>query len=486
MSATEKTPIDFYNLFVDDEIVDVIVTHTNLYAEQEIVKKIMLEDITPGSRINAWKETDPNEIKLFFAILLWMGLDKKPSIGDYWSSSILYQNPISKFMSRNRFELLLSFIHFANNEEAPPGNRLHKIDNLLLLLNQKFSEMYEPGENITIDESMIPYRGRLKFRQYIPNKRHRYGIKAYKLCLPRGYTWHTKLYTGKEEREKGNLTITTRTTMEIVEPLLDEGRVLYTDNYYTSVELAEQLLSRKTHLTGTLRKNRKHNPARVTKAKLRRGEMKLQQHKNKKIVVGKWKDKRDVLFLTTKNVPEMVEIEGFRGIKQTKPSTIVEYNQAKGYIDLSDQLSSYSNTLRRGVKWFRKVAFELLTNTATVNSYRLYTLVVGKRMSIVRFREAIVKSILENVHIMDEQMLLSPRQTNQKHALEESQPKRGRCQICYDKFTKISAQHAMKMSKQVKTSCRQCKYKFMCIECFFDIHHCISKSLSKHCRGSDT
>ncbi|KAJ8882159.1 hypothetical protein PR048_018647 [Dryococelus australis] len=169
----------------------------------------------------------------------------------------------SKYLSRNRFELLLSFVHFAKNEDAPPDSRLHKIDNLQQLQNLKFSEMYEPGGNITIEESVIPFRGRLKFRQYIPNKRHRYGIK----CLLQGYMWHAKIFTGKEERDRGNLTVTTR-TMETVEPLLDKGRVLYTYNYYTSVELAEQLLARKTYLTGTLITNSKHNPGCVTKAKL--------------------------------------------------------------------------------------------------------------------------------------------------------------------------------------------------------------------------
>ncbi|KAJ8896383.1 hypothetical protein PR048_001727, partial [Dryococelus australis] len=110
----------------------------------------------------------------------------------------------------------------------------------------------------------------------------------------------------------------------------------------------------------------------------------------------------------------------WREKKRTKPSTIVEYNQAKGYIDHSDQFYSYGNTLRRG-----KIVFELLTNTATVNSHRLYTLVVGTKLSIDQFRDAIVTSIFE------------------------SQLNRGRCQVCYNKFTKrVSVQHAMKMSKQ--------------------------------------
>lgn len=72
----------------------------------------------------------------------------------------------------------------------------------------------------------------------------------------RGYTWRLKLYAGKEAFRK-NETLSTNTVMELVEPLLDQGRVLYTDNVYTSVQLAHILNEKQTHLTGTLRKKEK-------------------------------------------------------------------------------------------------------------------------------------------------------------------------------------------------------------------------------------
>ncbi|CAH1998833.1 unnamed protein product [Acanthoscelides obtectus] len=352
LEHTEKTPLDFYNLFLDDEIMDLIVSNTNLYATQELCKLIAREEITTGSRYNAWTDTNREEMKIFIAFLLWMGLDRKPEIRDYWKKHILYKNDVSCYISRNRFELLLGFIHFADNEMASPDNRLYKIEHLLRLLNNKFSIMFEPGEKITIDESMIPFRGRIKFRQYIPSKRHKYGLKVYKVCLLGGYTWHAKVYTGKAS--SGNLTVTTRTTMELMEPLLDQGRTLFTDSFYTSVELAEELLKRKTHLLGTLRVNRKHNPHGVTKAKLRRGDMKYLQHSEKKIIIGKWKDKRDVLFLTTKQVPHLVEIESRGGRRMQKPSTIVDYNSAKGYIDLSDQMADCLHNIKESIGELKK------------------------------------------------------------------------------------------------------------------------------------
>jgi hypothetical protein len=52
---------------------------------------------------------------------------------------------------------------------------------------------------VVIDESMVPFRGRLLFKQYIPGKRHKYGVKLYKLCLPGKYTYALEIYLGKKQ-----------------------------------------------------------------------------------------------------------------------------------------------------------------------------------------------------------------------------------------------------------------------------------------------
>lgn len=61
--------------------------------------------------------------------------------------------------------------------------------------------------------------------------------------------------------------------MSLMESLLDTGRTLFIDIYYTSVGLAHEQLQRKTHLVGTLRQNRKLNPRDVVSKVLKKGEM---------------------------------------------------------------------------------------------------------------------------------------------------------------------------------------------------------------------
>ena len=63
--------------------------------------------------------------------------------------------------------------------------------------------------------------------------------------------------------------------------------------------------------------------------------------------------------------------------KKNGPSTIktkvvIDYNKGKSSVDLCDQMASYLSPLRKTVKWYRKVAVELLTSTSMVNTHILY------------------------------------------------------------------------------------------------------------------
>jgi hypothetical protein len=76
-------------------------------------------------------------------------------------------------MSRDKFELLLKFYHFSNNEKQhEDDDRLFKLKPLLDLLQLRFMSFYVPGSIITIDETMVRWKDRLLFKQYIPDKSH--------------------------------------------------------------------------------------------------------------------------------------------------------------------------------------------------------------------------------------------------------------------------------------------------------------------------
>ncbi|KRZ72739.1 PiggyBac transposable element-derived protein 4 [Trichinella papuae] len=59
-------------------------------------------------------------------------------------------------------------------------------------------KMYNPSENVTVDERLYPFKGRCQFRQYMPKKPAKYGIKFWVACCSKSsYAWNMQSYTGK-------------------------------------------------------------------------------------------------------------------------------------------------------------------------------------------------------------------------------------------------------------------------------------------------
>ncbi|KAJ8935510.1 hypothetical protein NQ314_012764 [Rhamnusium bicolor] len=170
-----------------------------------------------------------------------------------------------------------------NSDPNAENDRLFKIRNIIELCCKQFQETLEPAEELMIDESMVPWRGRLVFRQYLPAKSHKYGVKVYKICTPEGYTYDLRVYAEKND-PTGTATAkanghTYNICMELLEKVINSGRIIYMDNYYTSVKLCKDLLERKTYICGTLRSNRRGNPRDVCSKKLKKGEIFSQQNK---------------------------------------------------------------------------------------------------------------------------------------------------------------------------------------------------------------
>ncbi|KAK9692981.1 Transposase IS4 [Popillia japonica] len=212
--------------------------------------------------------------------------------------------------------------------------------------------------------------------------------------------------------------------MSLMSGLLDTGRTLYTDNYYTSVSLASQLLQRQTHLVGTVRSNRKGNSKELLTKKLKKHEV-IGQESGTGIVMLKWKDTRDVLVLTTAHTDEVMKVRQ-RGKEIEKPLAIVEYNKSKAYIDLSDQLKTYSHCLRRGNKWYRKLATELIFGSALVNAFIINKEITRNKIQITEFREGLSLSLVG----FDKHKICTEPDAN--HELQERT--KCRCTVCYAKI----------------------------------------------------
>jgi hypothetical protein len=106
-------------------------------------------------------------------------------------------------MSGRRFELLMRFLHLNDSEKMPKRDsldydKLYKIRPVYDIIIEAFRNSYMPHQFISVDESIISFKGRLSWVQYIPKKPHKWGIKAWVLAdSTNGYVGNFKLYTGK-------------------------------------------------------------------------------------------------------------------------------------------------------------------------------------------------------------------------------------------------------------------------------------------------
>jgi hypothetical protein len=78
-------------------------------------------EVSQHSHFRDWFDTSMDEIKAFVALQIAMGLVKKNSLEDYWETWWLGHTSFSEVMSRNRYELLSSFIHFTDNSADRPA-----------------------------------------------------------------------------------------------------------------------------------------------------------------------------------------------------------------------------------------------------------------------------------------------------------------------------------------------------------------------------
>ena len=207
-------------------------------------------------------------------------------------------------LSQNRFEEIFWMLHIP--EKAPLTNRINKVHPLLDHLLARFQRIYYPHCELSIDETMIGFKGRVSFIQYCPLRQTKWGLKAFVLAdSETGYICNILPYTGQEMRARlsscnDDLPLLAKVVVTVAEKYPGKGHHIYADRFYSSVPLADELEKNDKGYTGTIISNRKQLPKAVRKntVKVRRGETRAWRNR-KKLVLG-WRDKgKTVLMLST-------------------------------------------------------------------------------------------------------------------------------------------------------------------------------------------
>lgn len=382
-----RNPVDFFLLLFGDAI-RLVTEQTNLYAPQE------KRNFIP---------TTEQEMKTFIAVNLLMGVKKSPSFRDYWSSRPeLRDDFIASKMGVNRFDSLLTSLHCNDNAKMPkkgdPGfDKLYKIRPYIELLKKIFQKYYRPSKEVSIDESMVKFKGRIGFKQYMPMKPVKRGFKIWVCADKEGYVSNFEIYTGKQT-DKPETDLGKRVVLDMTKGLEGSGHHVYFDNYFTTTDLLLSLQENQIYACGTVRANRKNLPTGLkTDKEMDRGDFDWAVYRGKVSCI-KWKDKRTIQLLSTIHSP----IDQTKVNKREKdgsmtevncPKAVIDYRRCMGGVDEADMMQSYYAIDRKSRKWYHRLFWHFL-DTSVVNSYVIFKRKTKSATSLKIFRCEIILSLI--------------------------------------------------------------------------------------------
>ena len=175
-------------------------------------------------------------------------------------------------MSRSRFRFIKEVLRFddidTRDERKTPENqgKLAPISKIFDLFLDACSVNFSPGRDLTVDESIVAFKGRCSFKIFMPSKPDRYGIKIWSMVDSKtSYLWNAEIYQGKtsNKRETGQAE---RVVKQLVkgrgeQTIEHTGRTITAGNFFTSVKLAKDLLNAGVSFLGTLRKTNQRYPS---------------------------------------------------------------------------------------------------------------------------------------------------------------------------------------------------------------------------------
>ncbi|KAJ8968179.1 hypothetical protein NQ314_002438 [Rhamnusium bicolor] len=277
-------------------------------------------------------------------------------------------------MSKKTFHQLVQSIRFDDATKRLETSAIAPVRETFQSFVTNCKGAYSPGFYVTIDEMLESFRGRCRFRQYIVNKPAKYGIKIYALVDSRTFfTSNLEMYAGKQP--EGPFQVK-NDAASVVMPLIEPsktGRNVTTDNYFTSVLLANTLMeNHRLTLIGTVRKNKPQIPRELLEVKggpVMSTMFAYGKKPNNCLLVSYVpKPNKNVLLLSTLHNDDKIDE---RTGEACKPEVITDYNFTKGGVDVVDKMKAEYSVTRFSNRWPFTIFCSLL-NISTINSQIIF------------------------------------------------------------------------------------------------------------------
>ncbi|KAM7298436.1 piggyBac transposable element-derived protein 2-like [Ixodes scapularis] len=359
------------------------------YFRRYVPKSVFLELVDKTNQYSVLQEgssvkTDEEEIRRLVALHLAMGVLRYPRLRLCWSPSMKSALVASTGLSRNRFEKLRNNLHIVDVNNPSTTDRLWKVRPLMDALQRRCSEL-DREERLSLDEQIVPFKGRLDIKQYIRGKPNPWGVKIFMLCGESGLIYDFLPYQGSTtslaEDLKCNFGITGAIVLHLAQRIPSGlGHKLFFDNYFTSVPLLREMLKKKIFAAGIVRSNRCEKCPLMSEKDLKK----------------KGRGSSDCLDEDTARRCSKAE-KCFIYIK--RPAVVGAYNRSMGGVDKVDFLVALYRTTIRSRKWTLRMIFHFM-NLAVVNAWLEYRkdadrqlILPSKQLDLLDFTLGVIEAL---------------------------------------------------------------------------------------------
>ena len=389
-----KKEVTFFLALFSDEAFELLTLESNRYRLQ--MNKNKISPIT--------KE----ETRKFIGIILFMSVVHLPRRRDYWSDAIR-QKFVADVMPVNRFEEILSQLHLNDNEleckrDELGYDRLHKVRPLLQIIQKTISNCAENEMHMSVDEQIIPFKGRHSLKVYMKNKPKKWEYKMWALAGQSGYLHKfyvsgDNLVPSREEKLDPAFGKSGEVVLNLVSQL-PKNTHIYFDNYFASPELLLELKKRGYHATCTIRANRCGKcPLKNKKQLKKEGRGAFDYKSSEGVVMASWFDNRVVTVASNKcsvlptNTVRRYSKKRKEHIDVQCPALIKAYNKSMGGVDHCDMLLSFYQSMK-SKKWYKRIIFHLI-DICCVNAWILEKHVLGVCSKLYKFKLALATSLVQ-------------------------------------------------------------------------------------------
>ncbi|XP_042143406.1 piggyBac transposable element-derived protein 3 [Ixodes scapularis] len=351
--SVPQEPLVYFSRYFSPQIFRDFAKFTNMYALQR-----------DGTELGTTEE----EIKVFFGMLMLMGVLKFPRVRMYWTTATRIP-AIAEAMSAKRFFKIGAALHISDSNAPRDPNsqgKFWKVRPVIEAVRQRCL-LLEPLEHNSVDEQMIAFTGRVAAKQFVKGKPNPEGVKVFVRCSSDGLAHDYELYQGKGtgvSAQHSHLGLGGSVVMRLVQTM-SQGQNLkcFMDNYFSSVKLFLELKEIGILASGTIRANRLLGCQLKTEKQMKTEGRGCTDHKVSKegdIVLVRWQDNGVVNMASTHvGTGNTGKVKRWSESKKTHididcPDVILQYKYMGG-VDKLDFVMSFYPMRTKTKKWTVRV-----------------------------------------------------------------------------------------------------------------------------------